>query len=149
MKKTVRFLSIVLVFIMVATMLTSCGSKYPALQKAFKDEKNAKFTAIAEAVKAELEQEEYAVELHMLTKTDGLASVLIIEFKSTKELTEAYNKSNTMQGFVKDVQENEDVNKVYDELAKAGYACGNCLCLPLAILSVNEITNVVKSVSGK
>ena len=98
---------------------------------------------------AELEQEEYAVELHMLTKTDGLASVLIIEFKSTKELTEAYNKSNTMQGFVKDVQENEDVNKVYDELAKAGYACGNCLCLPLAILSVNEITNVVKSVSGK
>ncbi len=129
MKKTVRFLSIVLVFIMVATMLTSCGSKYPALQKAFKDkgyEENAKFTAIAEAV-----------ELHMLTKTDGLASVLIIEFKSTKELTEAYNKSNTMQGFVKDVQENEDVNKVYDELAKAGYACGNCLCLPLAILSVN------------
>ena len=41
------------------------------------------------------------------------------------------------------------VNKVYDELAKAGYACGNCLCLPLATLSVNEITNVVKSVSGK
>ena len=79
MKKTVRFLSIVLVFIMVATMLTSCGSKYPALQKAFKDkgyEENAKFTAIAEAVKAELEQEEYAVELHMLTKTDGLASGL-------------------------------------------------------------------------
>lgn len=152
MKKTVRFLSIVLVFIMVATMLTSCGSKYPALQKAFKDkgyEENAKFTAIAEAVKAELEQEEYAVELHMLTKTDGIASVFIIEFKSTKELTEAYNKSNTMQGFVKDVQENEDVNKVYDELAKAGYACGNCLCLPLATLSVNEITNVVKSVSGK
>lgn len=154
MKKTVRFLSIVLVFIMVATMLTSCGSKYPALQKAFKDkgyEENTKFTAIAEAVKAELEQEEYAVELHMLTKTEGLVppSVLIVEFKSTKELTEAYNKSNTMQGFVKDVQENEDVNKVYDELAKAGYACGNCLCLPLATLSVNEITNVVKSVSGK
>ena len=152
MKKTVRFLSMVLVFVMVATMLTSCGSKYPALEKAFMEkdyEVNATFTSVADSIKAELEKEEYAVELHMLTKTDGLASVLIIEFKSTKELTEAYNKSNTMQGFVKDVQENEDVNKVYDELAKAGYACGNCLCLPLAILSVNEITNVVKSVSGK
>lgn len=154
MKKTVRFLSLVLVFIMIATMLTSCGSKYPALQKAFEDkgyEENTKFTEIANSIKAELEKEEYAVEIHMLTKTEGLVppSVLIVEFKSTKELAEAYEESNTMQGFIKDIQEDEDVNKVYDALVDAGYACGNCLCIPLALLSVNEITNTVKSVSGK
>ncbi|MGM9664533.1 MAG: hypothetical protein ACI3XF_06810 [Eubacteriales bacterium] len=154
MKKTVRFLSMVLVFVMVATMLTSCGSKYPALEKAFMEkdyEVNATFTSVADSIKAELEKEEYAVELHMLTKTSGVIppSVLIIEFKTTQEMVEAYNESATIQGLVQDISENEDVNEVYSALEKAGYACGNCLCVPLAILSINEITNIVKSVSGK
>ena len=64
-------------------------------------------------------------------------------------MVEAYNESATIQGLVQDISENEDVNEVYNALEEAGYACGNCLCVPLAILSINEITNIVKSVSGK
>lgn len=154
MKKIVRATAFVLVFVMIAVMLVSCGSKYTALQKAFAEsgyEENTKFTEIADLIKAELEEEEYAVELHMLTKTEGIIppSVLIIEFKSTKELAKAYEESETMQGIVKDIEDSEDIDKIYAELEKAGYACGNCLCMPIAILSVNEITNIVKSVSGK
>lgn len=98
-------------------------------------------------IKEELAKEEYAVELHMLTKkSNGLTSAIVIEFKSTKELVEYYESSATVQGLVKDVSENEDVNKMYNALVNAGYANGNCLVVPASILYINEITNIVKSV---
>lgn len=149
MKKSVRILSLALVIVMVALMFTSCGSKYPALKKAFEEKgytENTSFTGISNTIKAELEKDEYAVELYLLTKSNGISSVMIVEFKSTKDMVEAYEESATIQGLVTDISKNEDVNKVYNALVDAGYACGNCLCIPMSLLYVNEITNVVKSV---
>lgn len=151
MKKLTKIVSLALVLVMAVMMLASCGgSKYPAIEKAFVDagyENNTTFTGVMNTIKEELAKEEYAVELHMLTKkSNGLTSAIVIEFKSTKELVEYYESSATVQGLIKDVYENEDVNKMYNALVNAGYANGNCLVVPASILYINEITNIVKSV---
>lgn len=150
MKKITKIVSLALVLVMALTMLASCGSKYSAIEKAFVDagyENNTTFTGVMNTIKEELAKDEYAVEIHMLTKkSNGLTSAIVIEFKSTKELVEYYESSATAQGLVKDVSENEDVKKMYNALVDAGYANGNCLVLPASILYINEITNIVKSV---
>ena len=151
MKKLTKIVSLALVLVMAVMMLASCsGSKYPAIEKAFVDagyENNTTFTGVMNTIKEELAKDEYAVEIHMLTKkSNGLTSAIVIEFKSTKELVEYYESSATVQGLIKDVSENEDVNKMYNALVNAGYANGNCLVLPASILYINEITNIVKSV---
>lgn len=151
MKKLTKIVSLALVLVMAVMMLASCGgSKYPAIEKAFVDagyENNTTFTGVMNTIKEELAKEEYAVELHMLTKkSNGLTSAIVIEFKSTKELVEYYESSATVQGLIKDVSENEDVNKMYNALVNAGYANGNCLVVPASILYINEITSIVKSV---
>ena len=149
MKNFTKVLSLVMVLVIALMSFTGCASIYSKLEKAFGDKGykvNEKLSEVADKVKAELNKEDYAVELHFLTKDNNISSVLIVEFKSTKELAEAYEKSETVKGFVKDVKNNEDVNKVYDALVEAGYASGNCLVLPLTILYINEVTNVVKSV---
>lgn len=150
MKKITKIVSLALVLVMALTMLASCGSKYSAIEKAFIDagyENNTTFTGVMNTIKEELAKDEYAVEIHMLTKkSNGLTSAIVIEFKSTKEIVEYYESSATAQGLVKDVSENEDVKKMYDALVNAGYANGNCLVLPASIIYINEITNIVKSV---
>lgn len=151
MKKLTKIVSLALVLVMAVMMLASCGgSKYPAIEKAFVDagyENNTTFTGVMNTIKEELAKEEYAVELHMLKKkSNRLTSAIVIEFKSTKELVEYYESSATVQGLIKDVSENEDVNKMYNALVNAGYANGNCLVVPASILYINEITNIVKSV---
>ncbi len=150
MKKLTKIVSLALVLVMALTVLASCGSKYSAIEKAFVDagyENNTTFTGVMNTIKEELAKDEYAVELHMLTKkSNGLTSAIVIEFKSTKELVEYYESSATVQGIVKDVSASEDVNKMYDALVNAGYAKGNCLVIPASVLYINEITNIVKSV---
>lgn len=147
MKKTLRIVSIVLVAVMLVLALVSC-SKYPALQKAFEEKGykvNEKLEGKTETIQKELEEENLAVTLHLLTKENGFTSVLIIEFKSTQDMVKAYEDSKTVKGFVEDVKDNEDVQAMYNALKEAGYANGNCLCLPL-LGNINEITNIVKSV---
>lgn len=149
MKKSLRIVSIVLVAVMLVLSLASC-SKYSALQKAFEKEgykENKTLDSVTEKIQKELEEEKLVVTLHLLTKeSNGLTSVLIIEFQSTEDMVKAYEDSETMKGLVKDVKKNEDVKAMYNALKDAGYANGNCLCVPLSLLYINEITNIVKSV---
>ena len=76
MKKITKIVSLALVLVMALTMLASCGSKYSAIEKAFIDagyENNTTFTGVMNTIKEELAKDEYAVELHMLTKkSNGL-----------------------------------------------------------------------------
>lgn len=145
-----KFLTTVVALVLCLGVFTSCGSKYNALQKAFEKkgyELNTTFTGVSETIKEELNKKEYAVELHLLTKkSNGWTSALIIEFKSTKEMVEAYEDSETMKGLIKDIKNNEDVNQVYKSLENAGHAKGNCLVVPMSIKYVEEITEIVKSV---
>lgn len=130
--------------------LTAC-SKYGALEKAFADKEYTVNTTLDEQtnkIKAELaeNEKELVVEIHLLTKKNGISSVLIIEFKSTDDMVKAYEDSETIKGFVKDVKDNEDAQKVYEALQNSGYAKGNCLVLPLTVLYHNEVVEIVKSV---
>lgn len=150
MKRFTKILCVVMILAISATALVSCSSKYSKIQKAFEKEgykENTKFTDVADKIKAELDKDEYAVEMHLLTKeSNGITSVFIVEFKSTKDMVNAYENSETIKGLVKDISSSEDVNKVQEALENAGYAKGNCLCIPMSVLYINEITNIVKSV---
>ena len=63
-------------------------------------------------------------------------------------MVKAYEDSETIKGFVKDVKNNEDAQKVYEALQDRGYAKGNCLVIPLSIVpsTVSEIKEIVRSV---
>ncbi len=150
MKKSLKVLSLVLVLVMAVLTLASC-SQYNALKSAFEKngyEENTKLEDTAEKIKTELEKDNLTVTLHLMTKkeglTAGLTSALIIEFKSTEDMKKAYEDSETIKGFVKDVSSNEDVKEFQKVLENAGYAKGNCLVVPLSIMYINEITNIVK-----
>lgn len=149
MKKLVQIMSLVLLVAFAVTCLASCN-KYPALKKAFEKEgykENETLESTATKIKEEMEKDELAVNIHMLTKeSNGITSVLIVEFKSTEDMKKAYDDSATIQGLVKDISSNEDVKAFAEALENAGYAKGNCLAIPLSLLYVNEITNIVKSV---
>ena len=149
MKNLSRVLALVLLVAAMATLLVSCN-KYPSLKKAFEKEgykENTTLESVSEKIKEELEKDELTVNLHLLTKeSNGITSVLIIEFKATEDMKKAYDDSNTIKGLVKDVSENEDAQAFAEALENAGYAKGNCLAVPLSVFYINEITNIVKSV---
>lgn len=151
MKKMTRVLALVLLVAAAATLLVSC-TKYPSLKKAFEKEgykENTALESVSTKIKEELEKDDLTVNLHLLTKeSNGITSVLIIEFKATEDMKKAYDDSSTIQGFVKDISKNEDAQAFAEALENAGYAKGNCLVVPLSPLGlhINEITNIVKSV---
>lgn len=148
MKKVSKIFVAVLCVCLSIVTFTAC-SKYNALLKAFEKEGFVVSETLEKnnsKMKEDLEKEDLAVELHFLYKDSitSPAAALIIEFKSTKELKEKYNESETLKGFVKDVENNEDAQAMYDSLVKAGYANGNCLIVPL--LGSKTVTDIVKSV---
>lgn len=146
MKKLAKILSLVLVLAMATLALVGCSS-YSSLKKAFEAKgytENEKLEKVAESIKEELEKDDLAVTLHLMTKENGLTSALIIEFNSTEDMKKAYDDSETIKGLVKDISSNEDVAAFQKAMEDAGYAKGNCLVVPLSILYINEITTIVK-----
>lgn len=146
------FRTVIATIMIFATMLclVSCSSAYNAVQSAFEKEgfvENTDFTAVVNAIKEELDREEYAVELHLLTKSGSILSALVIEFKTTTEMVEALEESATLQGLVTDISKDENVNKVYDSLKEHGYAHKNCLIVPLSVLRADTITDIVKGLN--
>ena len=149
MKKLSKVTALLLVVVS-ALSFVACSNKYGALKSAFEKaewQENSSFTGVAETIKEELAKEEYEVELHLFTKkSNGVSSALIVEFKATKELVQAYKDNEMIRDLVAGVTEDEDVNKIYNTLVEKGYAKGNCLVVPMSILYASEITDIVKSV---
>lgn len=143
-----KVLAVALTVLLAAALLVSCSSKYKTLENAFVKAGyavNEDFTALADSIKSKLEKEEYAVEMHMLTKTGPITSVLIIEFRTTKELVDAYRDNENIRDLVRAAAEDEDVQKAYAKLVEKGFAKGNCLVVPLSIFYIDEITEIVKN----
>ncbi len=151
MKKQTKIFALLMAMVLCLGALTACSNKYGALKKAFEKEgfeENQAIEGKAEEIKKDLEKADLAVNIHVLTKNDSVLkpSVMIIEFKSTEDLAKAYKDSNTMQGLVADVKDNDDVQALVKSLEDAGFAKGNCLCIPLSVTYAVTITNIVKSV---
>lgn len=153
MKKSMKILSLVLVLVMAVLSLASC-SKYNALKSAFEKKdyvENTDLEGTTKKVQEELEKDNLAVNLHLMTKKGSLTSALIIEFKSTEDMKKAYDDSATIRGFIEDVSSNEDAKEFQKALEDTGYAKGNCLILPIALSltpakDIAEIKDIVKSV---
>lgn len=152
MKKVTRIVALAMMLVLCVAALTACSNKYPQLKSAFEKEgfeENQAVEGTAEQIKKDLEKDELEVNVHILTNSSETLkpSVMIIEFKATEDLVKAYKDSNTMQGLVKDVKEDEDTQAMYQALVDAGFACGNCLCIPLSVVYYKTITGIVKSVN--
>ncbi|MBQ7407779.1 MAG: hypothetical protein IJW13_00675 [Clostridia bacterium] len=147
MKKLSKIIVLVLV-VAAAVNMVAC-STYGKLQKAFTEAgytEQTELDAVTNNIKSELgksEEDSLAIELHLFTK--GLTSALIVEFKATDDMLEFYKNSETAQGLVKDVSENEDAKAFYNSLVEAGYANGNCLVVPISLFYADEIKNIVKN----
>ena len=131
-------------------VLVGCGSSYNALKKAFEKAgytESENLESIAETIKEDAEKDSLAVTVHGMSKVDGLQSnfVMIIEFNSTEDMKKLYDESNTIQGLVKDIEENENAKEFKDALEEAGFAKGNCLVISKNLLAMNEVTNIVKN----
>lgn len=150
MKRFSKLIAMLLVIVS-ALSLAACSSKYGALKKAFEKEgytESEQVETWTKNIKDELKGEdgEMVTNIHVFTKKAGLSSdvVLILEFKATDDMLEFYKESNTFQGAVKDLKENEDAKAFYDTLVKAGYANGNCLVFSVNGINSNEVTTIVK-----
>ena len=147
MKKSLKVLSLVLVLVMAVLTLASC-SQYNALKSAFEKndyEENTDLETTTKAIKEELEKDDLVVTLHLMTKKKTLTSALIIEFNSTEDMKKAFDDSETIKGFMKDISKNDDVKEFVKTLEESGYAKGNCLVLPLTIARAGEIKEIVKN----
>lgn len=146
MKRFSKLIAMLLVVVS-ALSLAACSSKYGALKKAFEKEgytESEQVETWTETITKELKGEdgEMVTNVHVLTK--DLTIVLVLEFKATDDMLEFYKESNTFQGAVKDLKENEDAKAFYNSLVEAGYANGNCLVFTTNPMKINEVTNIVK-----
>ncbi len=112
MKKFFKALALVFVGLLA---LTSCGNKWAPIQKAFEKEGfvlSSTVEQLAASVEKELkaddESKEIAFTVHAMNKS--LSIVVILEFKSTKDLQTACEDSETLKGIVKDSQKSDYVN---------------------------------------
>ena len=89
--------------------------------------------AIIKSITAELEEGEITCTMHLLSKNGQLIPklALVLEFTSDKDLQKAIAEdgSETLKGFLKDVQESDYVN-------------GNCLLFPLSITEADSMKEI-------
>ena len=89
--------------------------------------------AIVKSITAELEKGNITCTMHLFSKNGQLIPklALILEFTSDKDLQKAIAEdgSETLKGFLKDVQESDYVN-------------GNCLLFPLSITEADSMKEI-------
>ena len=103
----------------------------------------------------EAEESEKVVNVHIFTNGNSISAleiykltlVTVIEFKSTKELVEYFKESNTLQGIVQDLEEDGSIEEIYNELKDEGFACGNCLIIPLG-LDAETVLEAIDELNG-
>lgn len=103
----------------------------------------------------EAEESEKVVNVHIFTNGNSISAleiykltlVTVIEFKSTKELVEYFKESNTLQGIVQDLEEDGSIEEIYNELKDEGFACGNCLIIPVG-LDAETVLEAIDELNG-
>ncbi len=152
MKKLTKLTSLLLIVVSLLTV-AACTSSYGKLKKAFQAEGYVvveEMESLTASMKEKLEQEaddKFAIEFHVMQKAEtgliNLSYVFILEFNATDDLVEFIKGSETAQGMVKDVANDENVKAFYNSLVEAGYANGNCLVFSLTDSS--SVKDIVKN----
>lgn len=119
MKKYFRIGSLFLL-VFLATFLVGCNS-FNGIKKNFEDAGYTYSEDVNTTIKSlltEFEKEDVVVTPHVFTKSFNIAVVL--EFKSTKEMNQQIEESETLKGLLKDLQ-------------KSDFVKGNCVLIPIGI----------------
>jgi hypothetical protein len=135
MKKIVKITSLLLVVTTLCLFAMACSS-YGKLEKAFLNEGftvSETMQGLAEDLKTELEKKELEITIHGFTKSSTAALVFVFEFKATDDMLEFYKDSDTLQGLLKDIEEEGSAKEFYNELKDKGFAKGNCLIIPIGL----------------
>jgi len=152
MKKSIRLLTLLLI-LAIAVTLVGC-STFNKVNKALEEIGYAKIEGDKETEEAqkEAEESEYAIKVHVYSNAGSISAlelvklnfVLVFEFKATEDMKEYYAESDTLQGFIKDVQEDGSAEEFYNKLVEKGYANGNCLVISTNPLSADEVKTAIK-----
>lgn len=134
MKKiTLKILALTIISAMLMLTFVSC-SAYGKIEKNFKDagyEVVSEDNETANTIKAELEEGEVSVTVHVFKKSDSILNyAIILEFGSKGDIEKSLEESETLKGFVKDIQ-------------KSSLVRDNCVLIPLGLeaSSMTEIFN--------
>lgn len=153
MKKLLKIGTLLLAVAMLFN-LVACSS-FGKVQKALEDVGYKLVENEKNETSQEAEESEKVVNVYMFTNKESLEGidkikttlVTVIEFKSTKELVEYFKESNTLQGIVQDLEEDGSIEEIYNELKDEGFACGNCLIIPLG-LDAETVLEAIDELNG-
>lgn len=151
MKKLLMTITSIALLLTLSLSLVACSS-YGKIEKALQEIGYAKIESSQEAEDLE-EESDVAVTMHVFSNKDSLSLtealkinvVIVMEFKSTDEMKEYYEDSDTLQGLVKDVEEDGSAKEFYDSLVEKGYANKNCLVISVNPLSADAVKTAVKN----
>lgn len=153
MKKFIKLTALLLVL---ALSLFAAGcSSYDRLEKAFLENGFALVTEIegdGNLLKDDLTQGIREVEAYEFKKTAGFLGAesvvaVVFEFKSVKELTQAVKQSEVLSLFIDELEQDEELDDIYEELVEDGYANGKCLVVPITLSNSakQQVTSIVRS----
>ncbi len=152
MKKLLKIVTLTLVFVL--CLFSVACSSYGKIEKALND---AGYAAIKVEDNAEAEkmksESDIAVTIHVFSNKDTVTvaeiakinAVFVFEFNATEDMKAYYEDSATMQGLVKDVQEEGSAEEFYNDLKEKGLVNGNCLVFGVNPLCAQAIADLVKN----
>lgn len=153
MKKLFKVTTIVLIFVL-SLFAVGCSS-IDRLEKAFIENGFAVVTDVDDQgnlLKDDLSQGGREITVYEYKKTAGFAGLesviaAVYEFKSVKELTEAVKQSEYLYIFIDELEQDEELDDIYEELIEDGYANGKCLVVPISLdaSAKQQVTSIVKS----
>ena len=152
MKKSIRLLTFLLI-LTIAITLVGC-STFNKVDKALTEIGYEKIESNDDAkdTKKDAEESEYSITVHVYSNKNNISvaeilkvnTVMVLEFKATKDMKEYYEQSNTLQGFIKDIEEDGSAEEFYNKLVEKGYANGNCLVFSFNLLVADEVKTAIK-----
>ena len=152
MKKSIRLLTFLLI-LTIAITLVGC-STFNKVDKALTEIGYEKIESNDDAkdTKKDAEESEYSITVHVYSNKNNVSvaeilkfnTVMVLEFKATKDMKEYYEQSNTLQGLIKDIEEDGSAEEFYNKLVEKGYANGNCLVFSFNLLVADEVKTAIK-----
>lgn len=143
MKKLLMTITSIALLLTLSLSLVACSS-YGKIEKALEEIGYTKVESSQEAEDIEKESE-VPVTMHVFSNTAKFDMVIVMEFKSTDEMKEYYEDSDTLQGLVKDIKEDGSAKEFYDSLVEKGYANKNCLVISVNPLVADAVKTAVKN----
>lgn len=149
MKKTLQLITLLAIITTVLFNFVAC-SAFGKVQKELETIGYSLIENEETETSEEAKDDERVTNVHVFTNASSLSAlevykvtlVTVIEFKATKDLVEYFNESDTLQGLVTDIQEDGTVEEVYNQLKEKGFACLNCIIIPVGLDASNVLTAI-------